>query len=91
MPSDPIDRLAAVRHFVLDLDGTVYTGARLHDPAPAFLAAVRARGSTCSFLTNNTSRARCEYVDKLAALGIDASLAQIGTPVDSTVSALKER
>jgi len=90
MPSDPRDKLAGIRHFVLDLDGTVYTGGRLHDAVPAFLASVRDRGGTYSFLTNNTSRARREYADKLGSLGVDASLEQICTPVDSTVMALRE-
>lgn len=88
MSADPRAWLTRIRHFVLDLDGTVYTGSRLHDGVMDFLAMLRARDRSYTFLTNNTSHGRDDYVDKLRGLGIEASAEQVCTPVAATVAAL---
>ncbi|MEE2888041.1 MAG: HAD-IIA family hydrolase [Planctomycetota bacterium] len=90
MSSESRARLAQIRHFVLDLDGTVYTGSRLHEDALDFLAALQTRGSSYTFLTNNTSLSRQDYIEKLRAFGIEASSSQVCTPVSSTVASLRE-
>lgn len=82
-------RLAETRHFVLDLDGTVYTGSRLHGASREFLGTLAARGLTHTFLTNNTSRSRRQYVDKLRSLGLEVCEADVCTPVASAVAALR--
>ena len=45
-----------VRHVVLDMDGTLYRGARLFAPALPFLERLRSLGIGHTFLTKNTSR-----------------------------------
>jgi HAD superfamily hydrolase (TIGR01450 family) len=82
--------LAAVRHVVLDLDGTLYKGQRLFDATLPFLAKLRAWGIGYTFLTNNTSRSKADYVAKLAAFGIPTHEDEIYTPADSTISYLRE-
>jgi NagD protein len=67
-----IERLARVRHVALDLDGTLYLGANLFAATPRFLDDLRELGITHSFLTNNSSYSRGQYVRKLAAMGISA-------------------
>ena len=62
-----------LRHFLLDMDGTVYLGDRLIPGAVDFIQAIRKSGRTCLFITNNSSKSRIEYAQKLALLGIDAS------------------
>ena len=89
MSSEICSRLSRAQHFVLDLDGTVYTGSRLHDPALRLLAGLQSRGLSYSFLTNNTSRARQEYVSKLRGFGIDVEELQIANPVASVVQTLR--
>ena len=89
MSSEICSRLSRAQHFVLDLDGTVYTGSRLHDSALRFFAGLQSRGLSYSFLTNNTSRARQEYVAKLRGFGIDVEESQIANPVASVVQALR--
>jgi ribonucleotide monophosphatase NagD (HAD superfamily) len=84
------DELAAVRHVVLDLDGTLYRGNRLFDETLPFLAKLRAWNIGCTFLTNNTSRSKADYVAKLRAFGIDANEGQIYTPADSAIAYLRK-
>jgi HAD superfamily hydrolase (TIGR01450 family) len=83
--------LSRLRHLVLDLDGTVYRGNRLFDATLPFLTRLRAWGTGHTFVTNNTSRSKHEYVEKLRGLGIDAVESQICTPADSAIAYLRER
>lgn len=70
MPPD----LNCIRHVVLDMDGTIYKGSRLFACTLPFLALLRDTGIGYTFLTNNTSRSKADYVAKLCAFGIDYSV-----------------
>jgi NagD protein len=83
--------LAAVRHVVLDLDGTLYRGSRLFEATLPFLAQLKAWRLGVTFLTNNTSRSKADYVAKLRAFGIDAMEGDIYTPADSTLAWLERQ
>jgi HAD superfamily hydrolase (TIGR01450 family) len=85
------DELAAIRHVVLDLDGTLYRGSRLFDETLPFLAKLCAWTIGCTFLTNNTSRSKADYVEKLKKFGIGADESQIYTPADSTIVYLRQQ
>src|SRR2546421_11078898 len=82
--------LAALRHVVLDLDGTLYRGQRLFDATLPFLAKLRSWNIGYTFLTNNTSRSKEDYVAKLQKLGIEAAPSDIYTPADSTITYLRQ-
>jgi HAD superfamily hydrolase (TIGR01450 family) len=84
------NELAAIRHVVLDLDGTLYRGNRLFDETLPFLAKLCDWNIGCTFLTNNTSRSKADYVEKLRKFGIECDEAQIYTPADSTIVYLRE-
>lgn len=86
----PVD-LTRIRHVVLDLDGTLYQGDRLFEATLPFLDRLRAWHIGYTFLTNNTSRSKADYVAKLQKLGIAAAESQIYTPADSTIAYLRER
>jgi len=64
--------LKSVRHVVLDMDGTLYKGANLFAQTVPFLEGLRSLDIGYTFLTNNTSRSKGDYVVKLRKLGIDA-------------------
>jgi NagD protein len=81
--------LRHIRHVVLDMDGTIYKGKRLFDCTLPFLAHLRAKGVGYTFLTNNTSRSKADYVEKLAAFGIACSERDIYTPADSAIVHLR--
>lgn len=71
--------LKDIRHFLLDMDGTLYLGGRLFPQTPALLETLRGSGRTATFLTNNCSKDRAQYVEKLAKMGLDARPEQILT------------
>jgi len=83
--------LARIKHVVLDLDGTLYRGDRLFDVTIPFLATLNQLGLGYTFLTNNTSKSKVDYVSKLKALGIEATPAQVTTPADPTITYLREQ
>lgn len=65
------EKLAGIRCFVLDMDGTIYLGERLFPWTKPFLAASRRSGRAVRFFTNNSSKNTDAYVRKLAGMGID--------------------
>ena len=81
-------RLRAKRLFLLDLDGTLYLDERLFDGAADFLRAIRSRGGTYRFLTNNSSRGAESYVEKLLRLGVEAETSDFLTSVDALIAHL---
>lgn len=74
--------LRALRGFVFDLDGCVWTGDALVPGAAEVLALLREQGRGVAFLTNN-SRARAVTLQaKLERLGIPARLSEVLTPLE---------
>ena len=63
-------RLAGVKCFLLDMDGTFYLGDRLIDGSLAFLDALEKTGRTARFLTNNSSKSAAVYAEKLRRMGV---------------------
>ncbi len=78
-----------VQHVALDMDGTIYRGGKLFDVTLPFLQTLRELSIGYSFLTNNTSLSKGDYVAKLQKLGIDAKLEEVNTPVDATIGWLR--
>lgn len=83
--------LARVRHVALDMDGTLYRGKRLFPVTLPFLEQLRELGIGSTFVTNNTSLSKTDYITKLRSLGIEADAETIFTPADSTMIHLRER
>jgi HAD superfamily hydrolase (TIGR01450 family) len=82
--------LRRIRHLALDMDGTLYRGGRLFEATLPFLERLRRLGIGHTFLTNNTSLSKRDYVQKLARFGIQATESEISTPADATISYLRE-
>jgi HAD superfamily hydrolase (TIGR01450 family) len=89
--SELTSALAGLKHVVLDLDGTLYRGNRLFAATLPFLDELREWNIGYTFLTNNTSRSKSDYVAKLGAFGIAADENQIYTPADSTITYLQTK
>lgn len=83
-------RLRAIRHVALDMDGTIYKGKTLFDFTPRFLRQLRDLGIEYTFLTNNSSRSVKDYLEKLAAMGIEAREDQMFTSTLSTLDYLRD-
>jgi HAD superfamily hydrolase (TIGR01450 family) len=77
MPLSPL--LSRYDHVLLDLDGCVWVDDTATPHAREALAELRSAGRTISFVTNNSRLAPEEYVRKLWALGLQASLEEIVT------------
>ena len=63
--------LSHIRHFALDMDGTVYKNETWLDGALDFLHALEKTGRDYVFLTNNSSKSKQAYLDKLKRMGLD--------------------
>lgn len=83
-----LERLGAIRHFVLDMDGTIYLGNRLLPATVSFLELLGSLGIGRSFITNNSSLSAARYVEKLLALGIAACTDDIFTSSHATLEYL---
>lgn len=80
-----------IKLFLLDLDGTVYLGDRLIEGASEFIEAVRERGRRVVFLTNNSSRSRRQYIEKLTGMGIECGAEDVYISSDAALKLLVER
>ena len=85
-----VAKLADIKHFALDLDGTLYLGSRLFEWTHPFLKALRERNIGRTFFTNNSSRSTAQYVQKLQAMGIDATENEIYSSTHCTMDFLRE-
>lgn len=82
--------LSSAKAFLLDMDGTFYLGERLLPGALQLLELLNQRGLPFSFLTNNTSRSKFDYIRKLKNLGVSEKDARVYTAGDATIAYLKK-
>lgn len=81
--------LDAVRGFLLDMDGTFYLSDRLLDGALRFIRHVRTYGKQFLFLTNNSSKDRRQYAEKISRLGLPLQEDLVLTSGEATALHLK--
>ena len=74
-----------------DLDGVVYAGPAPLTHATESIAAVRAAGVRCCFITNNASRTPADVAAHLIDLGIPCDLDDVVTSAQAGVHLLQER
>jgi len=82
--------LGEVKAFLLDMDGTFFLGDRLLPGGLELLELLNRRGLPFSFLTNNTSRSKLDYIRKLRGLGVSEEDARVFTAGDATISYLNK-
>lgn len=75
----------------LDMDGTIYLGEKLIHGAEVFLSTLRKKGMTYYYLSNNSSRSKADYVNKLFHLGITARTEEIILSTDGVIDFLLDR
>lgn len=75
--------------FALDMDGTFYLGEQLLPGALDLLDYLNSNGIQFSFLTNNSSKSRRKYVEKLLTMGVKETDARVFTSGDATIEYLK--
>lgn len=82
-------KLRKLKHFALDMDGTIYLGTTLFPYTKVFLSGVKEMGLNYSFLTNNPSAGIADYLAKLAKLGIEATREEMYTTSIATIDYIK--
>ncbi|GIK36907.1 MAG: acid sugar phosphatase [Chloroflexota bacterium] len=90
MMSDNLAKLAEIRLFLLDMDGTVYLGDKLLPGAVEFIELLAAHDINYLFLTNNSSKHRGQYAEKLAHFGLAVSPEKIFTSGEATAIYLQQ-
>lgn len=71
--------LKNIKLFLLDMDGTIYLDDELFDGSLDFLEKLRKQNKQYIFLTNNSSKSKTDYLNKLNKLQIQASTENIFT------------
>ncbi len=85
-----VEKLKDIRCFLMDMDGTIYLGDRLLPGAREWLALLESRGVAYYLLTNNSSRSRREYAQKLNRFGLAVPEERIFTSGEATAIYLKK-
>ena len=88
--STSFEKLSNCRLFLLDMDGTLYLGDNVYEGAVDFVDKISARGSRYIYLTNNSSRAGIDYVNRLRRLGFPCEMENLFTSSMATVRYLNE-
>ena len=78
------------RLFLIDMDGTIYIGEKMFETTPSFLSAINKIGANYVFFTNNSSKGRSEYLEKLNRMGIKTSAEKIISSTDAAAFYLLE-
>src|ERR1700720_4209149 len=82
------ERLAHARAFLLDMDGTFFLDDRLIGGALEFIDVLRRQGKGFLFLTNNSSKDRDQYAEKITRLGLPIPASQVLTSGEATARCL---
>lgn len=77
-----------IKLFMLDMDGTLYLGENVIKGAPEFIERIRQSGARVMYFTNNASKDRTLYIDKLRRLGFSANSDEIVSSGDVTAAFL---
>ncbi len=80
---------AALRGWLIDMDGVIYRGNEPTPGAAAFIAALQEGGHRFLFLTNNATKTPHQYVQKLAAMDIHVGDENVFTSPLATVAYLQ--
>ncbi|MFZ7131082.1 MAG: HAD-IIA family hydrolase [Eubacteriales bacterium] len=83
-------KIQDIKYFLLDMDGTIYLGNKLIHGVMEFLKKLKDRDIRYIFLTNNSSKDKEEYLDKLNGFGIHAIEDDVFSSGDATIHYLKK-
>jgi 4-nitrophenyl phosphatase len=77
----PLDQIQC---FLLDMDGTFYLGNRLLEGSLRFIDVLKQQGKDFLFLTNNSSRHRRLYAERITGMGMPISEEKVFTSGEAT-------
>jgi 4-nitrophenyl phosphatase len=87
MKNDP---LSPIRCFLLDMDGTFYLGERPLPGAARFIDVLTTQGKDFLFLTNNSSKHRGLYAEKISRMGVPIPDSKVFTSGEATALYLRK-
>ena len=82
-------KLQDVENVLFDLDGTLYVGSTVVPGAADAISRLKESGKSVYFLSNNSSKSKSDYVERLGSLGIAADEAQIVLSTDGLIDYLR--
>jgi HAD superfamily hydrolase (TIGR01450 family) len=82
--------LNGITTFFIDLDGTVYLGENAINGSVETINKWKDQGKKIYFISNNSSKSKKEYVQKLKKIGYDCTEDNIILSTDGIISFLKE-
>jgi 4-nitrophenyl phosphatase len=82
--------LEKIKCFLLDMDGTFYVGNRPVDGAFDFINLIEDQGKDYLFLTNNSSKHRKQYAEKISKLGLPLLESKVFTSGEATALYLQK-
>lgn len=85
-----IEKLNQVQCFLLDMDGTFYLGNRLLEGALRFIDVLHEQGKEFLFLTNNSSKSKNLYAEKITRMGLVIPEEKVFTSGEATALHLKK-
>lgn len=85
-----MNKIKEIRCFLLDMDGTIYLGNQLIEGAKEFLEKLKKNHTRYIFLTNNSSKDKEAYLNKLRNLGIQAEEEDMFSSGDATIHYLRK-
>ena len=83
------EQIKNIKHFALDMDGTIYNGSTLFPFTNNFLNYLKTNGIGYSFLTNNPSKSTSDYLKHLDKMGISATKEEMYTSAVATINYIK--
>ena len=89
IPSNIKEQLKNIKHFALDMDGTIYNGSTLFPFTNIFLNYLKTNGIGYSFLTNNPSKSTADYLKHLEKMGIPVTEEEMYTSAVATINYIK--
>ncbi|MBE0684558.1 MAG: HAD-IIA family hydrolase [Anaerolineaceae bacterium] len=91
MKQTSYELLSGIKAFVLDMDGTIFLSDRLLPGAIELVEYLRVSQIPFLFLTNNSSKHRGLYAEKLNRLGLNVDASMIFTSGEATAHFLREQ
>ncbi|KAG9402823.1 hypothetical protein AC1031_006368 [Aphanomyces cochlioides] len=82
--------LSQIDAFLFDCDGVLWRGNAAIQGAKEAIALLRSRGKKVVFVTNNSTKSRDTYVNKLVGQGIPATVGDIVTSASACAAFLKK-
>ena len=80
-----------IRGLAIDMDGTVYKGMKVIPGATDFIKDLKKKGIPFRFVTNNSSKGRRHYYEKLKKLGFEVEMEDVLTSGIATLEYLREK